>query len=114
MPLRPEERRAKELADAIISAMKDSSVAINSLRGDLKEHLQSRDELVHTLNTIGKSLDAITAESRAQSVDSSSSQRNLLTVQWWLFGATTAAFLAAVHLCRHNLLAKADDGANIC
>ena len=93
MSLSREERRAKELGETVVSALRDATAAVQSLRDDHGE--QRHEEAIRALETVRTSVDALTAANQAQGEQSATFQNRSLLVQWCLFGATTAAFIAA-------------------
>jgi hypothetical protein len=106
--LKPDERRAKELGDAVVAALRDAVSAVNSLRDELRDENERRiaesrvatrkdhiPEAIDILRNVVDRLDALAVGQQSESKGTKKFQGRSLTVQWWLFGATAAAFIAA-------------------
>jgi hypothetical protein len=89
MALRPDERRAKELAESTSAALRDLASSIRSLP---KDHIP---EAIEALRNVANRIDAVAMQNNANNEETARFQRRSLNAQWWLLTATTAAFIAA-------------------
>jgi len=89
----------ERLARSILAALHVLTSALDSLRDEEKRRVSEREnyipEAIGILSNIRDSFDAFIVESNTDNQKTQRFQRKSLRVQWWLFGATAAAFVAA-------------------
>jgi hypothetical protein len=99
-----EEKRAKELAESIVSSIHELTASVRLFRDKEESRVTetrasaSEDhvpEAISVLRNITDRLDALVGQYNAHEQEANRFQGKSLLVQWLLFWATTAAFVAA-------------------
>jgi hypothetical protein len=104
MPLKPDERRRRELGESLLAAVRDLALSFRSLRDEKERRIPqaqvptTKDHIpdaIGILRDITNRLDAFVGEQKRENQKTTTFQKKYLHIQWLLFWATAAAFVAA-------------------